>query len=713
MSGILVWEEEIAIMKAFTEGCLSKRESLPIYEIVSQYSKHAACEGRSKACLKMVVKAIRCFIDKRARKLYDASSEEVSLELCRIDQHLKETEKLFERVFWPVVVNRNMFFSRMFRRQFNRFAKKMSERIAEFLMLCIGDGTIGNIDERHDAEASLSIKKQKLSTGDIGKSGLHNYEWCWHHKDGKEEIHESSKKMQKVMDVLKGRGCFKMFTESIVRHVSGRYKRIVEEKRMKLSEVRGFIDSQRESKYIAECFYEVESGLVKGLISKMPDCEIFSILDEENEMSYCVDFFVVSEEEARFVEVVNKYCNEKMNGVGADDFVGCYYWICTKLKIIENYRGSNESIIEGIKSCKRMLVNRDSNNTANGICRWTDWILKQVSFECENVSECFGWMFPECKQAWRINMEDAISSVCVPGDAEQGKIVLECILMDVFREIGEVFRFCEDKKGLECSLRKYLGERLLSGADVYVNEELMLIDAIGVCAGNVYADKMKCMLKDFCGIEKFYQNDILLLRACKWPEYESFDLDIYEANEVKEKYMLEVVKSAKKRIHWNDLLSSCDVEILGVSARISLVQYMIIKLIADNSKRLNGLEISKLWKSHMERLVEIGLVSVDGLSYGLNFDWKCKLDFVSLVPEGCLLKGFVESPKIIEMPDSLNDIADCRIMKEMKARKEAEREKLIELIGQEIPNSLVDERIASLANREFLSIDGDILKYVP
>ncbi|KAM0672710.1 hypothetical protein OCOL_000443 [Ordospora colligata] len=713
MSEILVREDKVAVMKAFTEGYLNESRCLPIYEIVFQYSKNAAYEGRSKACLKMIVEAIGCFIDNTSRKLCNANCEEVSLELCRIDRHLKKTEKLFERVFWSVALGRSMFFRRMFGRQFNRFVKDMSERIAEFVMLCIGNEISEKATAGYDGEANLSFKKQKLNSGDAGKIEKDSYVWYLHDNDGDEEIYESNKKIEKVIDVLKARGCFNMFTERIVRHVSDMYKRMIFEKEMKLSKVRKFIDNQRKWKYITECFYEIELELVKELVSKISACEIFNTLDDENEMRCCVDFFVISGEEARLVDAVSNYCNEKMNVVCADDFVESYYWICTKLKVIENYKGSNESIIQGIRNCKRMLVNRNFRNTVNGICRWTNNMMKKVWIECENVEECLGLMFPECKHVWKISIRCSVDDVCVYDGLNQGKSVLECVLNDVFLEIGEVLQLCECKKELESSLRKFLGDRLLYGTDVNINKEHMLIDAIGAGTGSMYTDKMKCMLKDFYGTEKFYQNDILLLRACKWPDYESFDLDIYEVNEVKEKYMQEVVRGAKKRICWNDLLSSCDVEILGVNAKISLIQYMIIRLLADTSKRSDGLKISKAWKSHMEQLIETGLVCVDGLSYALNFDWQCKFDFVSLVPEKCLLKGFIEFPKTIEMPDSLNDIADCRIMKEMKVRKEMLRKELIELVLREIPSNLVDERIVSLASREFLCIDGDMIKYIP
>ncbi|ADM12312.1 uncharacterized protein Eint_091850 [Encephalitozoon intestinalis ATCC 50506] len=714
MKGYKRQSRESTIVKKFLKEHLNEGTTKSTCEKIYQLSQRVAKARMSKRLLSEIIKVSKVFVDDYAEKTRGMSSKDTGRCLYSFDCLWSRSMNLFGKVFCPIIRTRRKFIDRLSSKLFMQFVKNIEDKIVKFIIDNIREEIQKVETNRRTSKPesssleSSSNKKQKLSQDEPGKLG--------ELKERDFGVFESLSRKEKIstlIGILQGRGCFDLFLERVVGSLTSVLDEKIDREGLGILAIKRLIDEQRKAGYMKDYFYAVESNLMRKIVIKYTNEEIFKMLDKEDEMRLCMGFFCASNEEKRLMEALDVYFRKIMGNPSIDDFIGKYYWIYLKFRELENSKdGGYERIIEGIRNCKKDILKLDAECVVECVCRWTDSFLRGKIIIQENTIEGMESpiFIPGSERKEVINVERVLKKIGIDSLLE-GNGWREYLVLNIFDMIGEMFRFCDYKEMFETTLQGRLGSRLVSGSSISMDWEIRLIDKID--SGRSTIDKMRCMIKDFMETEQFMGHDILLLRGCKWPRYEETILRIPDVEEVKKRYN-HVVKNKRKIIRWNDLLSSCEIEFLGRMVRVTLPQYLMMKLLVEKDRTAEDLKICKSWDKNLEVLVKKGLVKVEGKRHFLNMDyWKGDFPMDSMIPDMFPLLGPQKIIKMFDESESYKDLLDCKIIKEMKANKTLSKSGLKELLNKTYPQEILDERIDSLANREFLSVEGENIKYVP
>ncbi|AFN83799.1 hypothetical protein EROM_091840 [Encephalitozoon romaleae SJ-2008] len=704
--------ESTVAMKNFVEEYLSRGIATSTCEEIYQISCYMSRINACRELLKVVRKMSRAFVDESIEKACEVDTINIGKYLYEFNFHWDRSMNLFRKVFSPITPVERGFIDKLSSRLFTRFVKGIEDKILEFITYNIREEIdcerkMEKANESGHGNCEFSVnKKQKLSqsgSDEVGKEVPDRFESLCR-----------KKQISAIICILQSKGCFNMFSERIVGCLISALSSRINDESLDISGIKDLIDKYRNAEYMKDYFYTVESGLIQRIVTNYTDEEIFSIMDREDEMRLSVGFFCASNSEERLVEAIGMYCKKIIKGLSIDDFIGGYYWIYLKFREIENCKDDGyQKIKEGIGRSKRDVVNANIDCAVESVCTWTDSLLRGRIAIKEDVIEGMEHtvLIPGTKKEVRMDTKKALKKIGMEEIPLESGVWREFLLSNIFEMIGEIFHFCNNKEVFEMSLQNKLGNRLVSRSSISTEWENLLIDRVD--PSKCRLNKMRCMIKDFSERKLFMEHEILLLRACKWPKYDDVSLGIRDAEEIKEKYR-HMVKNKRKIIKWNDLLSSCEVEFLGRVVMVTLVQYLIIKLLAEGDRDIDNLKVCKTWDRNLEVLVRKGLVKVKERIYSLNLNfWEENYSAGSLIPHTFVLQEKPEATKMSDGLESYKDLLDCKIVKEMKSNRVLNKSELRELLGRNHPLEILDERIESLACREFLSIEGENIKYLP
>lgn len=709
--------ESTVAMKNFVEEYLNRGAATSTCEEMYQLSRYVSRSNACRESLKVIRKMSRAFIDESIEKTCEVDSISIGEYLYKFSFHWDKSMDLFRKVFSPITSVEREFVNRLSSRLFTRLVKGIEDKIVEFITYNIkeeidGERNMEKANESGHGNCEFPVnKKQKLSQSSSDEIRSES--------DGKEmpdrfELLCRKKQISAIICILQSKGCFNMLSERIVGCLISALSSRINDENLDISGIKDLIDKYRDTEYMKGYFYTVESGLVQRIVMKYTDEEIFKMMGKEDEMRLSVDFFCASNSEERLVEAIDMYCKKIIKGLSIDGFIGGYYWIYLKFREIENCKDDGyQKIKEGIRRSKRDVVNGNIDCAMESICAWTDSLLGGRITIKEDVIEGMEHTIriPGTKKEVRMDTKKALKKIGMEEVSLESDMWREFLLSNIFEMIGETFHLCNNKEVFEMALRNKLGNRLVSRSSVLTDWESLLIDRVDPSRSRL--NKMRCMIKDFSERKLFMGHEILLLRACKWPKYEEVSLGIRDAEEIKEKYR-HMVKNKRKIIRWNDLLSSCEIEFLGRVVMVTLIQYLIIKLLAEEDRDIDNLKICKTWDQNLEVLVRKGLVKVKEERYSLNLNfWEENSSVGSLIPHTFVLQEQSEATKVFDGLESYKDLLDCKIVKEMKSNRVLSKNELRELLGRNHPLEILDERIESLVCREFLSIEGETIKYLP
>nr|AGE96304.1 hypothetical protein ECU09_1810 [Encephalitozoon cuniculi] len=707
---------ESTAVKNFVMEYLKNGSTASTCEEIYQLLHHTLRTRVARECLKQVKKVSRTFVNESIEKTNEMELEDVGRYLYGFNCHWDRTMNLFEKVFRPITpIGRNLM-EGLFSRLFRRFVRGVEGRLTAFM--------------------TWSLKEEIERKGDGGEAAVSSYENYESSPNKKQKVSQSSPAILKktsgreedprrfeslcrreqitaIVHILQSRGCFGIFLERVVECLIAALSSRVEDKEVEIFGIKDLIDEYRKAEYMKDYFYAVESGLIRRVVMKYTNEEIFRMLCREDEMRLCMDFFCISNSEKRLVEALGEYCREIIENLSADGFITGYYWIYLKFRDVEKCKDDGyEEISEGIRRCKKDVVNSNVERVVECICGWTDSLLRgRMSIEKTTIEGMdHRIQIPGSREKDVLETRGVLKRLGIDEVLLEGGVWKEYLLSNIFRAVGEIFDLCNDKKAFEMALQNRLGNRLISQSSVSMYWENLLID--GIDPGRNSLGKMRCMIRDFSERELFMGHEVLLLRACKWPGYEGTSLGIPDVEEVKGKYE-DALRNKKKRIRWNDLLSSCSVEILGHAAAVTLTQYLMIRQLAEKDRAAEDLKIYKGWDENLGALVKNGLVRADGRRYFLNMDWEGNCSGNRLIPDTFPLVRLSEAARGFDKSESCKDLLDCRIIKEMKNKRVLDRDELRRLMGREYSSEALDERIESLAGREFLSIEGESIRYLP
>ncbi|UTX42484.1 putative cullin domain-containing protein [Encephalitozoon hellem] len=710
--------ESVAAMKNFVQEHLNKGVASSTCEEIYQVSWRMARRKSCRKSLKVIRRASKTFVDGSIEKAREVDSLSIGKYLYDFNFHWSRSMDLFSKVFNPIAPVEKRFIARLSPRLFARLVKGIEDKIVEFLTHNIKEEIEGKRRIKKPNESAPRVwehpacKKQKLNQSSANEPGNKH---CEKKMPDEFELLCRERQISVIICILQDRGCFDMFSERIIECLISVFSSKIYDENLDILSIKDLIDRYRKVEYMKGYFYAVESGLMRRVVMNYTSEEVFGMLNREDEMRLCVGFFCASGSEKRLMEVIDMYCKEVIKSLSIDRFIEGYYWIYLKFKEIEEDNRDDwyQKIRKGIKRCKKEVVNTNADCAIESICAWTDSLLRGRITIKEDIIEGMEHRIrvPGTNKEDRVDTRKVLKSTGMVEVNFEGSVWREFLLSNIFEMIGEIFHFCDNKEVFETALRNKLGNRLISRSSVSTHLESLLIDRID--PGKTQLNKMRCMIKDFTEKKLFMGHEILLLRSCKWPRYEEASLGIRDVEEIKERYK-EVEKNRRKIVRWNDLLSSCEIEFLGRTVTVTLAQYLIIKLLAEKDRDIESLKVCKTWNENLEILMKKELVRVEEGKYSLNLGfWEENSSVESLIPHSFALQGQPEATRIPDGLEPYKDLLDCKIVKEMKANKILSKSKLRELLGQCHPSEMFDERIESLANREFLSIEGENIKYLP
>lgn len=713
MAGYRSKSAELELVRRFVREYLGRRDECPPCERMYQLSRDISESGMSRRCLRIIGKELKVFINEGVQGACSMDGQAVGRYLYELDAHWRRGMDVFGKVFHPMIPAGGKVFGRMSSRLFRRLVRGAGGKIVDFvsqhLKREMSDRQKGDEDgSGRECVEQSTTKKQKLSYG--GREGAGKPVGGI----GGDEFGALSgeEKVSAVISILRSWGCLEMLLPRIVECLVSLFKSEIEHRKLGMSGVRKFIDGQRNAEYMKDYFYAVESEVMRRMVMEYSDDDIFRMLSREDEMKVWMDFFCISGSEGRLVDALEAYCRRVMEGMSRDDFVAGYYWVNLKLRKVYGWKGDGyQRIRDGVERCKRTIVNSDVTEMVGSVCGWADSLLRgRMCIQESIVSKKKCRVVLPGGGSEELDTGRILEKMGVDGEVLGEEVWREYVLSDVFEVVGEMFRLCESKQGFEAVLQRDLGNRLLSRSSASIEWERLFIDKVD--PGKDHLNKMRCMVRDFCEGEAT-GGDVVPLRAYKWPEYESVCLGIPAAEEVKRKYAEDMVRNKKKRVRWNDLVSSCEVEVMGVPATVSLVQYVMIRLLSAGGRTEEELKICKGWDGSLEMLVRGGMVGVDGGRYSLSLGWKGDGRGNKLIPETFPLAREAKAAKGFDESESRKDLLDCRIVRSMKANRLMSREELRNAVGADYPPETVDERVEALVGREFLCVDGEDIRYLP
>lgn len=710
------------MVRDFVTKHLYGKPGVPAYERIYQVSQRVLSNDASEGCMRMIKRLLKRFVSDAVRTFSKLEAGDVGEGLYGFEHHWSRSEHLFGKVFHPILSHESghgKVFVRLFSRLFNRFIDKSEKLISNYILSSISKEMFG-MGNKASIEDDMKRVREFLASDDgdygtlkkprIGNRRLEIECRPRSHIFTSDRFKSlsASERISVLTSLLRKRGCFGSFFEGILEYLVSVYKSEIEYRELGLCEIQELMNEQRETEYLKDEFYIVESRLMRELVRGFEDEYVFKMFKDKEEMELCVRFFFIANEEDRLLEIIRGYHERMSRKLSVANFLFGYYLIDLEFRVICS-RGDEKykRVRETIEQCKSKIINSDTQVSIEGICKWVDALLRgRITIDRKRIC----WPEDQCEEMSELSTRRILENIGVDGIFPEGKIWEEYILSDIFRVVGEVLYLCDGKDLLKQLLREGLANRLLSRSYVSLDREQLLANAMDV--GRIHSHKMRCMLKDFSEREVFMNSEILFLRMCKWPEYKDVDLVIPDLKKIRKRYEECALKNQKKRVRWMNILSSCELEVLGIPVTVTLVQYYMLMLLKEKPVKVEDMNVCEFWDVHLEILVRNGLVVVENDHYLLDTGWEVGSIKVPFVPESFSVLNVSEASKAFDESESLKNVLDCKIIRTMKYNKVLSKKELRRLVGG-CSEEVFDEEVESLVKRDFLAVEDGNIKYLP
>jgi hypothetical protein len=645
------------VARDFIRKHLSGNPRLQTYEKVYQISQRIALSRLSKSFLGVIRSLVREHVEEMRERL--GETQDIGEGLCAFEARLEATREIFTKIFNPIITARgglhtsfSRFFHKLARRILGAYENRLMDHLEHLIRLEQGEGL---------APASC---------------------------------------IQSILHLLKKYGRFKRSIPCIVKALLKRYECDLSMDMEDLAGMKAFLDRERKVEYLRGDFYLIETGMVKAVVQGLRREKVVEVLKEKREAELCHSLFVLAGEESRFNEILTEYLLEAPGASDTSNFVALYYLMDTEIQ--ELFRRGlcrHPNVAKVVDVCKSKLVNSNVQRCIRGTCGWLDRCLREGG--AHEVGEVLG--VPVDAVLQQVGFNNAHIRETLKG---------EYILADIFRVVGEVFNLCDSKEEFELGLRVSLGNRLLSGSYASLEAEESFVKIFGKAAGRGSSHKMRSMLAEFDERRAFMSGEVLLLGKCKWPEYEDVELKAPDLDSFKREFEKGSAKQQRRKIRWVNSLSTCVIELLGASITVSLIQYVLLQGLCEGARRMEDFGEGSLWKEHMGVLADGGLVILRNGACRLNMAWRGE-NGASFVPKSFRLLSENGKTKTFDRAEPSKSIIDCKIVGIMKQNKEMTRAELYSAIGAKHSRALFNESLGSLVVREFLAVEGEVVRYLP
>lgn len=284
--------------------------------------------------------------------------------------------------------------------------------------------------------------------------------------------------------------------------------------------------------------------------------------------------------------------------------------------------------------------------------------------------------------------------------------------LELCKSLVMVLKFASKKEVFDTHLRARAADFLLRNDPAFPKDFLQCSKSAGIGSNWIY--KLETMCEEAETRIMASAGEILYVRSCFWPKYKSCNLGIPELESIKKKFIKEERrKNPRVAIHFVDTVSLCEISIHGRALVVTLVQYRILSLVAENTKTMQELEALVCFENfaeHYEPLLRCRLlVNVDGylaLTSQSSFDTDC-------LPT-CFGRQ-VESRAQAHNGDTDSEkrgcVLDCEIMSTLKREKRTKETVLCRRLRARL--DLFTLRVNMLIEKTYLKREGCDLVYIP
>ncbi|KAM0677642.1 hypothetical protein BDAP_001788 [Binucleata daphniae] len=235
----------------------------------------------------------------------------------------------------------------------------------------------------------------------------------------------------------------------------------------------------------------------------------------------------------------------------------------------------------------------------------------------------------------------------------------------------------------------------------------------------------KIMLKQCAHNNKYGEVccSIFLLNKHYWPEIVACDIELDSVlQEYKNKFEDKFRKSyIKYNFTWLYSVSTCEVEINGVTYLMSMIQYEIIKMIDENKniteikEYFNSLSSGFDIESHVKGLENVIEIENNNVWVITKKDANKQACIINCLPKEIKFKiSELQQINDTKSKHYMNSKIDAKIMREVKVKKRVLKNEIIQKVKKElnIKETKVNERISYLLENEFVEEVNNNLMYV-
>lgn len=310
--------------------------------------------------------------------------------------------------------------------------------------------------------------------------------------------------------------------------------------------------------------------------------------------------------------------------------------------------------------------------------------------------------------------EDAVvpSGIETVAEAYLAKTSSGPTALELCRSLATVLKFASKKEVFDSLLRARAADFLLRNDSAFPRDFLQCSRSAGI--GSNWTYKLEVMCEEAETRIMASAGEILYVRSCFWPRYKSCSLGIPELESIKRKFAKEERrKNPRVAIKFVDAVSLCEVSVGGRALVVTLVQYRILSLVAEERRTRQELEALVCFENfaeHYEPLLRCRLlVKVGGrlsLSLQSNFDTDClpasfgKQDEQRAQAHG----GDTDAEK-------RGAALDCEIMSILKREKRTKEAVLCRRLRARL--DFFTLRVNLLAEKAYLKREDGDLVYIP
>ncbi|KAM0674431.1 hypothetical protein GVAV_002044 [Gurleya vavrai] len=449
---------------------------------------------------------------------------------------------------------------------------------------------------------------------------------------------------------------------------------------IQVNEMNNFLTQERNLRFFEHIFYDLEKEILIFFILNLK-IDVNVLFTTEETFAHLFHFYFTSNKKKDFLKLIE----EKFISIYdlTDDVLKLYYDLKDLSEWIETQTNNDETIFIFLKNKFIDIINLKS-----------DEIIKKFNLNYHNqIIAKYINNFKESNNNLILKINDL--------------------------QMANLFQIVSDKILFENEYNKFLAIRLLTNsADIVKEKKTISIFNSLKLQTNTY--KTSSMLNDYEHKVKIGLNDVLVLNAHRWPEFETFEINLDEdLNELKKHIENEIIsKKCNSKLNWLNHLSTVEIEINGTILQVSLIQYQILKFVEQGNNTvefLNDYYKNFDYKKDLEKLIDCKFLEEKNkkLQFCDNilnikaeelivFDLKFKLKETLQKDENKI--NIYDNSKI-----------DVLIIQKLKKNKSFIKNHLIKEINLAFPNycKKIDSRIEYLKENEFIQEIDEKLYYLP